>query len=109
MEYMKYKDYYGTVECSLDDDILFGKVIGIRGAITYEGSTVQELKNDFHDVIDTYLSDCEKMGTEPQKSYKGKFNVRINPELHRKLAVYAKQHNESMNSSVEHAIKLLVE
>lgn len=106
---MKYKDYYGTVECSLDDDILFGKVIGIRGAITYEGSTVQELKNDFHDVIDTYLSDCKKMGIEPQKSYKGKFSVRINPELHRKLAVYAKQHNESMNSSVEHAIKLLVE
>lgn len=28
---MRYKDFYGTIEYSLDDNIFYGKVIGING------------------------------------------------------------------------------
>ena len=47
---------------------------------------------------------CSEKGIEPQKVYKGTFNVRISPELHRSLAVYAASHNMTLNSTVEQAI-----
>lgn len=101
---LSYKDYYGTVEYSLDDDILYGKVIGINGLLSYEGQTLDELRKDFESVVDEYLQDCESQGIKPQKSYKGSFNVRISPELHMKAANYAASKEESLNSLVEEAI-----
>ncbi len=102
---LEYKDYYGTVEYSADDNILYGKVIGINGLISYEGESVSELKADFEDAVDDYLLMCEENGEEPQKTYKGSFNVRISPALHKSLAIYAAAHNRTLNSTVEQAIR----
>ncbi|MFR8178382.1 MAG: type II toxin-antitoxin system HicB family antitoxin [Christensenellales bacterium] len=66
--------------------------MGIRALISYEGQTVQELVNDFHDAVDAYLNLCAEEGTPPEKAYKGSFNIRISPELHRRAALYATAH-----------------
>ena len=101
---IKYKDYVGSVEFSEDDAIFYGKVLGIRALISYEGSTAHELVEDFHNAVDEYLELCKENGTEPEKAYKGSFNVRISPELH-KAAVIASLHNQtSLNAFVENAI-----
>ena len=105
---LSYKGYYGSVDYSLEDDVLYGKVIGIKGLLSYEGQTLDELKKDFQGVVDEYLADCEAQGIKPQKSYKGSFNVRITPELHMKAAAYAASQAESLNSLVEKAIKKYV-
>ena len=55
---LDYKGYYGTVEYSMADNVLFGKVLGIKGLISYEGDSVQALKQDFKDAIDDYLEMC---------------------------------------------------
>ena len=55
---MEYKDYFGTVEFSSADDILFGKVLGINGLISYEGDSLQGLKEDFVSAVDDYLEMC---------------------------------------------------
>ena len=102
---MEYKGYLGTVEYSSEDNVLFGKVIGINGLISYEGQSVSELKADFEEAVDDYLEMCAEKGIEPQKNYKGSFNVRISPELHRTIAVYASAHNMTLNSAVEEAIE----
>lgn len=106
---LKYKDYYGTVEYSAADELLFGKVIGIRGLISYEGKSIDELKADFETAVDDYLEYCEESGIEPDKQYKGSFNVRISPELHRNLSLYATSRGETLNAAVEQAIKNMVE
>ena len=80
---LEYKGYCGTVEYSAKDDILFGKVIGVNGLISYEGSSIQSLKADFEAAVDDYLEDCKAEGVEPKEVYKGTINVRIEPELHR--------------------------
>ena len=78
--------------------------------LSYEGDSVKELKEDFQNVIDTYLEDCEERNIEPEQPYKGTFNVRISPELHRNIAVYAIEHGKSLNAVVEEAIgKMVVE
>ncbi|KRN44370.1 type II toxin-antitoxin system HicB family antitoxin [Limosilactobacillus ingluviei] len=102
---LEYKGYYGTVEFSLEDQVLYGKVIGINGLLSYEGETIKELEADFRDVIDEYLADCKANGVMPQKSYKGSFNVRIEPKLHHDLVMLAEQKGESLNQLVGEALK----
>ena len=102
---MAYKGYLGSVEFSAADRILFGKVQGLRPLISYEGSTVDDLINDFHVAVDDYLILCETQGIKPEQAYKGSFNVRFkNPDLHKRLAVYAYNHGASLNSIVESSV-----
>ena len=89
---MEYKNYVGSVEFSEEDACFFGKVMGIRALISYEGTTATELINDFHGAVDDYLALCEAEGKEPEKAYKGSFNVRVSPELHKQAVVYAASH-----------------
>lgn len=106
---LSYKNYNGTVEYSDKNDCLCGKVIGLKSLISYEGHSVEELKGKFKRSIDTYLEACEKLGVEPEQQYKGSFNVRISPELHRSVAMYAMKNGKSLNAAVEEAIRKLVE
>ena len=101
---MEYKGYVGSVEFSEEDCIFFGKVMGIRALLSYEGSTARELVADFHGAVDDYLAMCEAEGKEPEKAFKGRFNVRISPELHKQLVVRATAQQMSLNSYVEQAL-----
>lgn len=101
---LKYKEYIGTVEYSSEDDCLYGKVIGLNDSITFEGSSIDELKADFHNAVDDYLELCAEQGKEPEKAYKGTFNVRIKPELHKKAVLLASEQGKTLNTIVEEAI-----
>lgn len=101
---IEYKGYIGSVEFSEEDSVFHGKVQGIRALISYEGSTAQELIDDFHTAIDDYLELCEEENIEPEKAYKGSFNVRISPELHKKAVVYAYSQQTSLNRVMEDAL-----
>lgn len=79
--------------------------MGIRELLSYEGTTAQELVTDFHEVVDEYLELCAAQGIQPEKAYKGSFNVRISPELHKKAMVYAVANQVSLNSVVEEALE----
>ena len=102
---MEYKGYIGSVEFSETDQILFGKVQGIRSLISYEGTSVSDLIEDFRGAVDDYLALCTEEGKTPEKAFKGSFNVRFkNPDLHKKAAVYAYNHSVSLNSVVEESV-----
>lgn len=105
---LSYKGYHGTVEYSLSDNILYGKVIDINGLISYEGKTIEELKKDFQGAVDDYLTVCAHNGRHPEKPFSGSFNVRISPKLHKQLALYAESHHESLNASVNEAVKSFI-
>ncbi|MBR3998909.1 MAG: type II toxin-antitoxin system HicB family antitoxin [Clostridia bacterium] len=102
---MEYKGYVGSVEFSEEDGLFYGKVMGIRALISYEGTTAHELVDDFHGAVEDYLALCEAEGKEPEKAYKGSFNVRISPELHKQAAIFATTHGISLNSFVENALR----
>ena len=103
---MEYKGYVGSVEFSEKDSVFFGKVQGIRSLISYEGTNAKELVSDFHEAVDDYLSLCEEEGTSPETAYKGSLNVRFkNADIHRRAAVYAIMHEQSLNSFIEEAVE----
>ena len=102
---IEYKNYVGSVEFSESDGVFFGKVMGIRAMISYEGTTAKELVEDFHCAVDDYLALCAAEGKEPERAYKGSFNVRVSPELHKQAVIYASSHQMSLNSLVESALR----
>ena len=101
---LSYKGFYGSVEFSDEDNVFFGRIIGINDRITYEGDSVNRLRKDFNAAVDEYLNVCAELGKEPEKPYKGSFNVRIEPVLHRQLVIYSTSHGKSLNSVVAEAI-----
>ncbi|HQA60832.1 MAG TPA: type II toxin-antitoxin system HicB family antitoxin [Tepidanaerobacteraceae bacterium] len=102
---MIYKGYLGSVHYSTKDEIFYGKIEGINDLITYEGSSVSELKAAFEEAVMDYLELCELNGKEPEKIYKGTFNVRIRPELHKLASEKALMEGKSLNQIVEEAIE----
>ena len=106
---VEYKGYVGTVEFSASDAHFYGKVMGIRALISYEGEDAKELLEDFHNAVDDYLELCKAQGKEPEKAYKGSFNVRVSAELHKKAVAYAFSHNTSLNTFVESAMRSALE
>ena len=102
---MEYKGFLGTIEFSAGDNIMFGKVQGVNASITYEGETINDLISDFHDAIEDYLDYCKEKGIEPERAFKGSFNVRLDPELHRRAAIKAAVKGISLNSFVEESIR----
>ena len=103
---IEYKGYVVSVEFSEEDGVFFGKVQGIRSLISYEGTTAKALVSDFHGAVDEYLSLCDEEGVTPEVAYKGSFNVRFkNKENHRRAAIYAITHEQSLNSFIEEAVE----
>lgn len=66
-DYLKYKNYYGSVNFSADDRILHGKIIGITDLVTYEATSVEELKNTFEESVEDYLKTCKSLNKSPDK------------------------------------------
>lgn len=105
---IEYKGYVGSVEFSEEDGLFFGKVMGVRALISYEGRNAKELISGFHGAVDDYLAMCSSEGLEPEKAYKGSFNIRITPELHRQAAIAAAARQMSLNRFVESSIERAV-
>lgn len=101
---MEYKGYFAKVEYDDDAEIFHGEVINLRDVVTFEGETVKEIKKAFQDSIDDYLDFCTKRGENPEKPYSGKFIVRVEPELHKKLIIEAHKTGKSLNMWVNDAI-----
>lgn len=105
---LTYKNYIGTVNFSEEDGIFFGKVIGITDSISFEGDSVDSLVEDFHNAVDEYLEFCAENDKEPQQQYKGSFNVRISPDLHRQASLMAQAQHISLNNLIEQSVKSYV-
>lgn len=101
---MEYNGYHAKVEFDDNDNIFIGTVIGLNDMLGFHGSSVEELYASFKNCIENYLEWCKKVGKEPEKEFKGVFNVRISPESHREAAMEAAIDGISMNQFVSEAI-----
>ena len=103
---LKYKGYYAVVQYSAEDEVLYGKIEGIDDLVSFESDSICVIKNEFENAVDDYIEYCKEIGKEPDKVYKGSFNVRIPVELHKKIAMSALCDNITMNQAVQNAIEL---
>jgi predicted HicB family RNase H-like nuclease len=64
---MQYKGYKAKIEYDDEDCLFFGHVININDIIVFDGLSVEELEQTFHQVIDEYIADCQTLNKEPEK------------------------------------------
>lgn len=106
MDFLEYKGYKGSVEYSKEDNCLFGKVQGLsKDLIVFEGQTLDELRKDFEEGIDSYLEGCLADGVEPAKPYSGKLNLRMSSDLHSRVAAFVADTGTTINDFINRAIK----
>jgi predicted HicB family RNase H-like nuclease len=98
------KGYTGVFEYYPDDNTFHGQVAGIMDVVHFTGASIDELKQALADSVEDYLEFCAEQGKEPQKPYSGRFNVRIKPELHQRIASRAAQDGKSLNAWVAEAL-----
>ena len=106
---MKYKGYLTKIEYDVEDKILYGKIEGIKDLVTFESQSAAEIEEEFHKAVDDYLQLCAELGQEPDKTYSGTFNVRVEPELHRAAAMEALRTGTTLNNTVEEALRQYME
>lgn len=98
---MEYKGYVGHVIFDDDADIFHGEIINTRDVITFQGKTVEEIRQAFYESVDEYLEWCKERNKTPEKPFSGKLVVRIPPALHRSIFLSAKQEGKSLNRWIE--------
>ena len=101
---LTYKGFYGSINFDQEEKIFFGQIEFIKDLVSYEAKDAESLVNSFQDAVDDYLLSCKEANKQPDKPFKGSFNVRIGTELHAKVGLYAMQHHDTLNNVVKNAL-----
>jgi predicted HicB family RNase H-like nuclease len=104
MDILKYKEFEGTAELDMARHVCRGKLLFIDDLVTYESDSPGGLQREFESAVDDYIQTCMVIGKEPQRPFRGLFNVRVSPNLHRAAALRAMAESVSLNDVVVRAI-----
>lgn len=105
---MTYKGYFGSVHYNDEDLVFFGKLEFVRSLVSYEGTDVESLKRAFEEAVDDYLEYCEQNNRQPEKPFKGTFNVRLDPALHQRLVAHALGEGKTLNAFIKSVLERAV-
>ena len=97
--------YNAKIEYNEETDQFRGEILGLSGGADFYGSSPDDLRREFTKSLDVYLEVCKEQGVEPRRHYSGKFNLRIPPELHEKLAMTAEAQGMSLNTLTQEALQ----
>ena len=109
MSILTYKGYQGRFDYDAEADIFHGEVLHLTDVVTFQGRSIDELKQALADSVEDYLEFCASKGRTPEKPYSGRFNVRITPEMHQRIATEAARDGISLNTWVARALSSAVE
>lgn len=104
MNVMMVDGYNAKIEYDPDIDMFRGEILGLTGGADFYGRTPNELKAEFRKSLTVFLEVCKEKGIEPRRNYSGKFNLRISPELHERLAIAAQAEGKSINTLAQEAL-----
>ena len=108
MKPMTYQGYAAHIRYSDEDELLVGRVVGIKDIITFHGETVSEIRAAFQEAVDFYLETCAERGEQPNKPYSGKLMLRMPIEVHEAVATMAEVNGKSINQwiveTLSHAV-----
>jgi non-homologous end joining protein Ku/predicted HicB family RNase H-like nuclease len=103
MNTVRYRDYQGAVE--FDSGKLLVRILHIDDLITTEVDSASEVEAAFAELVEDYLASCAELGKEPNKPFKGLFNVRVPPDMHKQVAFAAASNDVTLNAYVIAALE----
>jgi len=105
MNLMSVNGFQASIEFDPELDLFRGEILGLNGGADFYGKSPKELRAEFKRSLQTFLDVCAEKGIEPKRNYSGKFNLRIDPELHEKLAIAAQAKGKSINALAQDALR----
>ncbi len=102
---MEYKGYVASVEYDDEAKTLHGEVINTRAVITFEATTVDELRLEMEASIEDYLEWCQERGKEPEKPFAGDLRIPTTPELRQAIVSAAAREHKSLEAWVRHVLE----
>ena len=105
MNLMTLDEYHAKVEYDAERDLFRGEILGLSGGADFYGKNPKELRTEFKKSLLVFLEVCREKGIEPRRHYSGKFNLRISPDLHEKLAIVAQAEGKSINTLAQEALQ----
>ena len=109
MSLMTVNGFNAKIEYEPELDLFRGEILGLSGGADFFGKNPNELRIEFKKSLEVYLDVCREKGIEPRRSYSGKFNLRISPDLHERLAIVAQAEGKSINAIAQEALEQRVE
>ena len=104
MNLMTVDGYNARIEYDPETDLFRGEILGLNGGADFYGKSPEELRREFKRSLAVFLEVCSEKGIEPRRSYSGKFNLRVSPELHERLAIVAEAEGKSLNALAVEAL-----
>ena len=104
MNVMTVDGFDAKIEYDPELDVFRGEILGVNGGANFYDKNPKELRVEFKKSLAVLLEVCKEEGLEPRRSYSGKFNLRITPELHEKLAIVAQAEGKSINTLAKEAL-----
>jgi predicted HicB family RNase H-like nuclease len=108
MNVMTVGEYHAKIEFDEELDLFRGEILGLNGGADFYGKNPKELRAEFKKSLEVFLEVCREKGIEPRRNFSGKFNLRISPELHEKLAIAAQAEGKSINTLAQEALRIRV-
>lgn len=105
MNVMTVGAYHAKIEYDEDLDLFRGEILGLSGGADFYGKNPKELRTEFKKSLEVFLEVCKEKGLEPRRQFSGKFNLRISPELHERLAIEAQAQGKSINTLAQEALQ----
>jgi predicted HicB family RNase H-like nuclease len=105
MNIMTVDGYQAKIEYDEELDLFRGEILGLSGGADFYGKTPKALRTEFKKSLQIFLEVCQEKGIEPRRHFSGKFNLRIPPELHEKLAIEAQAQGKSINTLAQEALQ----
>ena len=97
---LTYKGYTARIEYDDEEEAFLGHVVNISDVVTFYGESVKDLHREMKTSVDEYLKVCKEMGKSPDKPYSGRFVVRVDPELHKRIDAARHTIGASMNTFI---------
>ncbi len=108
MNIMELDGYTAKIEYDSEGDQFRGEILGLNGSADFYGKSSAALRKEFKNSLRVFLEVCEENGISPTKEFSGKFDLKINPTLHRKIAAVATGENKSLNQWVSETLEQTV-
>jgi predicted HicB family RNase H-like nuclease len=105
MNVMTVEGYHARIEYDEELDLFRGEILGLNGGADFYGKNPKELRTEFKKSLKVFLDVCKEKGLEPRRNFSGKFNLRISPELHERLAIEAQSQGKSINTLAQEALQ----
>ncbi len=109
MNIMTVDNYHAKIEYDAEIDMFRGEILGLNGGADFYGRTPDELRAEFRNSLKVFLEVCKEKGILPRRNYSGKFNIRMSPELHERLAVIAEAEGKSLSLLAREALQNIVQ